>query len=121
MNDAQAMRFFEHVADLRRDLDGARGGESSFMGECLRQSFTFHELHHDEVAPVGQITGVEDHRCVLMTQLGHRPCFAQKSICDVGIADELALDDLDRYWPFETQMRGKVDSTHATGPDFALD
>jgi hypothetical protein len=56
-----------------------------------------------------------------MAQLGHRARFAQKPVCDVSIANELTSDDLDRYWSIETKVGGKVNSTHAAGPDFAFD
>src|SRR6201991_4190629 len=121
MNDAESMCFFEHVANLRSDVDGAARSESSFACEHLRQSVAFDELHHDEVTAVRQITGVEDHRGVLMTQLRHRSRFTQKSFRDVGIAGEFALDDLHCYRTFETEMSGEIDSAHAAGPDFAFD
>ena len=121
MNDAESMRFFEHVADLRGDADALVGVKSSFTREHLRQSVAFDELHHDEVTAVRKIARVEDHRGVLMAQLGHRARFTQKSLGDVGIAGKLALDDLDCYWTFETQVSGEIDSTHAAGPDFAFD
>src|SRR5689334_3905370 len=121
MNDAESMGFFEHVADLSGDLDRARGGESSFARERLRQSFAFDKLHHDEVAAVRKIARVEDHRRVRMTQLRHRARFAQEPVSDVGIAGKLAFDDLDCYRPFETKVRGKINRAHAAGADFTLD
>ena len=101
-------------------LTACVAGETTFARECLRQSFAFDKLHHDEVTAVRQISGVEDHRGVRMAQLRHRSRFAQKSIGDVGIAGKLASDDLDRDRTFEIEVRGKVDSAHAAGPDFAF-
>src|SRR5688572_31153616 len=79
MNDAEAMRFFEYVADLRGDVDRPSRGKSSFARECLRQSFTFNKLHHDKVTSIRQIARVEDHCGVRMMELCHGPRFAQKS------------------------------------------
>src|SRR5687768_9109869 len=121
MNDAEPMRFFEHIADLRRYLDRARRGKPSFARECLRQSFTFNKLHHDEVTPIRQIARVEDHGGVRMMELCHRPRFAQKSIGNVGIAGELALDDLYCYRSFQAEVGGEIDSAHATGSDLTFD
>jgi hypothetical protein len=56
-----------------------------------------------------------------MAQLRHRSRFAQKSIGYVSVAGKLAFDDFDGYRPFETEVRGKIDSAHAAGPDFAFD
>ena len=110
MNDPEAVRFFENVADLRRDGDCFREREATFAGERLREGLAFDKLHHDEVSPVRQISGVEDHRGVRMAQLGHRSRFAQESIGDVGIAGEFTPDDLDRDRTLQIEMRGKVDS-----------
>jgi hypothetical protein len=55
-----------------------------------------------------------------MAQLGHRPRFAQKTIGDVCITGELASNDLDSDRTFETEMGGKVNGTHAAGPDFTF-
>src|SRR5688572_31300865 len=121
MNDAEAMRFFEYVADLRGDVDRPSRGKSSFARECLRQSFTCDKLHHDEVTSIRQIARVEDHRRMRMMELCHGPRFAQKSIGNVGIAGELASDDLYCYRSFQTQVRGEIDSAHATGSDLAFD
>jgi hypothetical protein len=115
------MCFFEHVADLRSDVDRASRGKSSFARECLRQSFTFDKLHHDEVTSVRQVARIEDHRGVRMMELGHGPRFAQKSIGNVSIAGELAFDDLYCYRSFQTQVCGEIDSAHATGSDLTFD
>jgi hypothetical protein len=55
-----------------------------------------------------------------MAELCHRSRFTQKTIGDVGIACALALDDFDCDWPFQTEVRGKVDSSHAAGPEFTF-
>ncbi len=121
MNDAKTMCFLEHVADLRRNLDGPRRGETSFVRKQLRECFAFDELHHDEVTAVGKRSGVEDHRRVRMMQLRHRSCFAQKTICNVSVGCEFAFDDFDCYGAVESEMSGEVNSAHAAGPDFAFD
>src|SRR6185295_1249423 len=120
MNNPEAVCFFEHVADLSRNTDCFRKSESTFARKRLRECFAFDKLHHDEVSPVRQISGVEDHRGVRMAQLGHRSRFAQESIGDVGVAGEFTSDDLDRDRTLEIEMRGKVNRTHATRSDFAL-
>src|SRR6202008_514032 len=120
MDDPETMRFFEHVADLRCDADRLRERETSLAGERLRECLAFDKLHHDEVTPVRQISGVEDHRGVRMAQLGHRSRFAQESIGYVSVAGEFTSDDLDRNRAFEIEMRGKVNRTHATGSNLAL-
>src|ERR1041384_149530 len=120
MNNSEAVCFFEHVADLRCDADSFRESETTFAGQRLRECFAFDKLHHDEVSPVGQISGVEDHRGVRMAQLGHRSRFAKESIGDVSIAGEFTPDDLDRDRTFEIEVRGKVNSSHATGSNLAL-
>src|SRR5688572_1716945 len=120
MNDAEAMCFLEHVANLRRDLDRARRCETSFARKHLGECFAFDKFHHDEVTAVGQVSGVEDHRSVWMVQLRHRARFAQKTICNVGVAGKFALDDLDCYGPIESEVGGEVNSSHAAGPDFAF-
>src|ERR1041385_3105646 len=71
MNDAASMSFFQHVADLRGDIDGVRRRELSFARKGLRQSFAFDKLHHDEVTAIRKIPRVEDHRRVRVTQLRH--------------------------------------------------
>src|SRR5687768_9217602 len=121
MNDPETMCFLQHVADLHRNLNRARRGETTFTRQHLRKCFTFDKLHHDEVTAVGKISRVEDHRRVRMMQLRHRARFAQKTIRDVSIAREFTLDDLDCYWTFESQVGGEVNSSHAAPPDLALD
>ena len=79
-DDPEAVCFFKNVTDLRRNAHCFRESEAAFAGERLRECFAFDKLHHDEVSPVRQISGVEDHRGVRMAQLGHRSRFAQKSI-----------------------------------------
>src|ERR1700741_48201 len=120
MDDPETMRFFEHVADLRCDADRLRERETSLAGERLRECLPFDKLHHYEVSPVRQISGVEDHRGVRMAQLGHRSRFAQESFGNVGVAREFTSDDLDRDRTLQIEMRGKVDCTHATGSDLAF-
>jgi hypothetical protein len=70
---------------------------------------------------VRKISGVEDHRRVRMMKLCHRPRFAQKTISNVGVARELAFDDLYCDRSFKSEMGGEVDSSHAAGPDFSFD
>src|SRR5215213_3769895 len=120
MNDPEAMCFFKDVTNLRSDVDRLRSRKAPFTRESLRKSFTFDKLHHDEVTAVRQVAGVEDHRCVPMTQLGHRSRFAEKTIVDVGIGRALALDDLYCDGAFELEVRGKIDCAHPAGPDFAF-
>jgi hypothetical protein len=55
-----------------------------------------------------------------MAQLRHRSSFTQETIGNVCIARELATNDLDGDGSFETKVRGKVNSAHAAGPDFAF-
>jgi hypothetical protein len=55
-----------------------------------------------------------------MAQLGHRSRFAQKTIGNVCIAGEFAANDLNGDRTFETEVRGKVNGTHAAGPDFTF-
>src|ERR1051325_7290097 len=114
------MCLFEDVANLRSDVDGLGGGKASFTRESLRQSFTFNKLHHDEVTTVRQISSVEDHRGIRMAKLGHRSRFAKKTIDDVSIGRAFPLDDLYCDWSFESEVRGKVDHSHAAGPEFAF-
>src|SRR5689334_4932725 len=120
MDDPDAVCFFKNVANLRGDADCFRESEATFASERLRESFAFDKLHHDEVSPIGQISSVEDHRGVRMAQLGHRSRFAQKSIGNVGVAGEFTPDDLDRDRTLEIEMRGKVNSSHATCSNLAL-
>src|ERR1043165_1136558 len=110
MNDAESMSFFQHVADLRGDVDGVRRRELSFARKGLRQSFAFDKLHHDEVTAIRKIPRVEDHRRVRVTQLRHCARFTQEAIGNVSIAGELTLDDFYGDGTFETQMRGEIDS-----------
>jgi hypothetical protein len=56
-----------------------------------------------------------------MMQLRHRARFAQKSIGNVGVAGELALDDFYGYWSFQTEVCGEIDRTHPTGSDLSFD
>ena len=55
-----------------------------------------------------------------VTQFRHRARFAQEAIGNVGVTGKLAFDDLDRDGTFETEMRGEIDSAHATGPDLTF-
>ena len=100
--------------------DCLRRRKTAFACECLRKRLTFDKLHHDEVTTVRQVSGVEDHRRVRMAQLRHRARFAQETIGDVGITGKFAPDDLDGDRTFETEVRGKVNRSHAAGPDFAF-
>ena len=97
-----------------------KGGCSALAREGLGKRLAFDKLHDDEVTTVRQVPRVEDHRRVWMAQLGHRARFAQKSLGDIGITGEFASDDLDGNRTFEIEMRGKVNRSHAAGPDFAL-
>src|SRR5215216_6751061 len=94
MNDPKAMCFFKHVANLCCDAHGLRGRKAAFTRKGLRKSFTFNELHHDEVTTVRQVSSVEDHRRVRMAQPRHRSRFPEKTIRNVGISSALMLDDL---------------------------
>src|SRR6185295_3545403 len=69
---------------------------------------------------IGQVSGVENHRRVMMMQLRHRPRFAQETIGNVGVAGEFAFDDLDCYGAFESEVGGKVNGAHAAGPNFTF-
>src|ERR1044072_4999934 len=120
MNNSEAVRLFKNVADLRGDADGFRERETTLARKRLRKCFALDKLHHDEVSPVGQISGVEDHRGVRMAQLGHRSRFAQESIGNVGVAGEFTSDDLNRDRTLEIEMRGKVNRAHATGSNLAF-
>jgi hypothetical protein len=53
-------------------------------------------------------------------QLRHGACFAQETIRDVSIVCKFAPDDLDCYGPIESEVSGKVNRTHAAGPDFSF-
>jgi hypothetical protein len=53
-----------------------------------------------------------------MAQLCHRARFAKKATGDVGVSSELGSDDLDCNRAFQIQVGGKVNGTHAAGPDF---
>jgi hypothetical protein len=55
-----------------------------------------------------------------MAQLGHRSRFAEKTFRNVGIGGELTSDDFDGDWSLESEVSGKVDSSHAARPDFAF-
>jgi hypothetical protein len=55
-----------------------------------------------------------------MAQLRHRARFAHEAVSDVGITGKLTSDDLDGDRTFEIEMRGKVNRSHASGPDFAF-
>src|SRR5688500_13761083 len=120
MNDAKTMRVLENIANLRRNLNRARRGETTLTRKQLRERFTFDKFHHYEVSSVRQVSGVEDHCRVRMMQLRHCACFAQKTICDVSVACEFALDDLDCYGTFQSEVGGEVNSSHAAGPDFSF-
>jgi hypothetical protein len=72
------------------------------------------------MTPVRQVPSVEDHRGVRMAEFCHRSRFTQETIGNVCIAGALALDDFDCDGPFEIEVRGKVDSSHAAGSDFTF-
>ena len=55
-----------------------------------------------------------------MAQLGHRSRFAKETFGDVSVSRKLRFDDLDCDRSFEIQVGGKVNSTHAAGPEFAF-
>jgi hypothetical protein len=55
-----------------------------------------------------------------MSQLRHRSRFAQKTIGNVRITSELASNDLYGNRTLETEVRRKVNGTHAAGPDFTF-
>src|SRR5829696_4645367 len=120
MNDAEAMCFFEHVANLRCDVDCFGKRKTTFTCERLGECFTFNKLHHDEMTTIGQISSVEDHRGVGVAKFRHRPRLAKKAVSDVRITRKFAFDDLYCDWPFESEMGGKVNSAHAAGPDFTF-
>src|SRR5215211_7424301 len=69
---------------------------------------------------IGQVAGVEDRRRMRMAQLGHRSRFAEKTVGNISIGRELTSDNFDGDWSLESEMGGKVDSSHAAGPDFAF-
>jgi len=55
-----------------------------------------------------------------MAQLRHRSRFAEEAIGDVGVRRKLGPDDLDCDRAFQIEVRGKVNSAHAAGPDLPL-
>ena len=79
MNNAEAVGFREHVADVRGDADGTFGRKASLAREHFGERRAFDELHDDEVAAIGQIARVEDHRGVRVAQLRHRARFAHEA------------------------------------------
>jgi len=120
MDDADPVCLFEYIANLRRDLNGAVWRKSSFARERLRKRFALDEFHDDEMATIGQTARVEDHRRMRVAKLGHRSCFAKEPIGDVAIRSEFAFDDLYSNRSFEPEVRGEVDSAHATRADFTF-
>jgi hypothetical protein len=120
MDDADPVCFFKYIANLRRDFNRAMWRKSPFARECLRKSFAFDEFHDDELATIRQATCVEDHRRMWVAKLGHRSCFAQEPIGNIAIRSEFAFDDLYSNRSFEPEVRGEVDSAHATRADFTF-
>jgi hypothetical protein len=55
-----------------------------------------------------------------MAQLRHRARFAQEAIGDVGVTGEFASDYFDGNRTFKIEVSGKVNRSHAAGPDFAF-
>jgi len=72
------------------------------------------------VTAVGQIARVENHRGIRMPQFRHRARFTQEAIGHVGVGRKFRPDDLDCNRAFEIEVRGKVNRSHAAGPDFAF-
>src|SRR6266851_2269327 len=115
------MRLLQHFTNLHGNLHSLRWGKTAFTGQCFRKRLAFDKLHDDEVASVREIAGVENHGRVSMSQFGHGPRFAQKTIGNVAVARKFRLDDLYGDRTIEAEMSGAIDSSHAASTDFAFD
>jgi hypothetical protein len=73
------------------------------------------------MAPIGQGASVENHRSVFVAEFGHSARFAQKTFGYVFIGGKLRFDDFYGNWPFQAQVSGKIDGSHSSGANFALD
>src|SRR6266404_3257156 len=115
------MRLLQHVTNLYSNVHSLSCGKATFASQCFRKSLAFDKLHNDEVASVREIAGVEDHGRMSMSEFGHGPRFAQKTVGDVAVARKFRLDDLYRDRTLESEMSGAIDSSHTTGTNFTLD
>src|SRR6266536_644839 len=103
MDNSDAMRFFQDIADLRGNPDSMRRGETAFSRQRFRKRFALDKLHDDEVTSIWQIASVEDHGRMRMPQLRHRSRLAQETISNVAVAGKLRLDDFHRDRTLESQ------------------
>src|SRR5512138_1984921 len=106
------MCFLEHVTDLCRDLYSTWGREATLASEGLRESFSLDKLHNDELSSIRETSGVENHRCMRMTEFGHRSCFAQETFCDIVVGCEFSLDDFDGDGAIKPEMSSEINGSH---------
>src|SRR6266536_2815036 len=114
------MGFLEHITNLDGDLYSSLSRKTALAGKCLRKRWPLDKLHNDEVTAIRQVPGVENHRCMRMPQPGHGPRLTQETLGYVLVSCKLAFDDLYRDRSFQSELSGTIDSTHASGSDFAF-
>ena len=120
MDDADAMCFVQNVANLHCNSHCLARRETALTSKCLRERLSLNKFHDYEVTSVGQIAGVKDHGCMRVSQLCHRPRFAQETIGDIAVGRKLRFDDLHRDGSIKAEVGGAIHRSHATGSKFVF-
>ena len=115
MDDALAMRLVERVGDLDGDLQRLVERERPFL-EARGQRLAL-EMRHDQVVRAIDAADVVDAADVGMVQRGDRPGLALEACPRIGIAGDVARQDLDGDRAIEARVAGLVDLAHPAGAE----
>ena len=115
MRDALPVRLVERVGDLDRDLQRLVERQRPFL-EARGQRLAV-EMRHDQVVRAIDAADVVDAADVGMVQGRDGASLALEAGPHIGIASDVARQDLDRDRAIEPRVAGPVDLAHAARAD----
>ena len=119
MDDSRGMRDRERIGDLLGELDRALQRQAG-PGNDLVERTAAHELHDEEVDPVGVIHFV-DRDDVRVVERRCGPRLPEKAVAAIAIASRVSGNHLDGHNAAQTRVGRPIDDTHAALADAVFD
>ena len=119
MDDSRGMGDRERVGNLLGELDRALQGQAG-PGNHLVERTAAHELHDEEVDPVGVIHFV-DRDDVRVVERRCGPGLPEKAVAAIAIASRVGGNHLDGHNTAQTRVGRPIDDTHAALADAVFD
>ena len=114
MHHSGAMRFFERVGNLDRNLEQFRLGQRTAL-QPIRQRLAFEVFHHQEFG-CAVAAYVVQNADVRMLQLRDDSSFAFKASAQLGIRYQLRVQNFDRDSSVQPRIPCPVHFPHSTRP-----